>query len=59
MRKGGIMVDRILLKLFLIGYACALIALGIVSTPPADLSVKMADLPPMTVGCREEGRLPT
>ena len=53
------MVDRILLRLFLVGYAGALIALGIASTPPADLSDKIADLPPMTVGYGEKGRLPT
>ena len=53
------MTERTMVRLALAVYACALIALGIASTPPADLSDKIADLPPMTVGYGEKGRLPT
>ena len=39
-------------------YCCALIVLGVVTTPPSDPSVLVGDLPPMTVGYGGEDGFP-
>lgn len=48
------MSDRALARLFMVLYIIALTTLSVVTTPPADLSAVLADLPPMTVGYAKE-----
>ena len=48
--KGRIMADRILARLLTAFFCCAIVALGVVTTPPTDPHELIGDLPPMTVG---------
>ena len=48
------MSDRVLMRLFLVLYCCAIVVLSIVTAPPADPIAAFGELPPMTVGYAEE-----